>query len=408
MKFIKLLKYIIFLPVTLATLFSCQEEHLHSTVPKLVVSVKMPSGVKEDIKFAHRKVTLRSERMTYTSETNDQGVAEFTNIIPDIYNLYASWELTGDEYVAIADTLVESKPALIGGIKSKISVFSEQTIELPTNLSLKQSLLISKVYASGTRDINNARYDADVYVEIFNNSDEIQYLDSIYLMLVEGDSPMAFPASLNPSTLHARQVYRFPGTGKDYKILPGKSVVIANSARNHTFVAPTSVDLQNADFEFKGTKYPNNDNIPGMIQVYSAYIAIREINLQRGGINSLCLISTRDNVSNYPIDYPPGKTSGNMFMRLPSNEVFDGVEILTYKTTGVDMNSKRLQSFIDAGYMTISSSGGLNHESIERKVDIRKTTADRVYLIDTNNSQNDMINLTDPTPRKYDKALLLQ
>ena len=404
----KLLKYIILLPILVAMFFSCQPENLHSTVSKLVVSVKMPSGIKEEIKFAHRTVTLRSERMTYTIETNDEGVAEFKDIVPDIYNVYASWELTGDEYVAIADTLVESKAALIGGIKSKMYVFSEQTIELPTDLSLKQSLLISKVYASGTRDINNARYDADVYVEIFNNSDEIQYMDSIYLMLVEGDSPMAFPASLNPTTLHGRQVYRFPGTGKDYKVLPGKSIVIANSARNHTFVAPTSVDLQNADFEFKGTKYPNNDNVPGMIQVYSAYIAIREINLQRGGINSVCLISTKDNMSSYPIDYPPGKTSGNMFMRLPSNEVFDGVEILTYKTTGVDMNSKRLQHFIDAGYMTISAAGGLNHESIERKVDTHKSTANRVYLIDTNNSQNDMINLTDPTPRKYDKTLLNQ
>ena len=408
MKLFKLLKYFIILYVSLAMFISCQQENLHSKVSKCVVSVIMPSGIKKEIKFAHRIVTLRSDRITYTGETNDEGVAEFTDIIPDIYNVYASWELSGDEYVAIADTLVESKPALIGGVKSKMSVFSEQSIELPTNLSLKQSLLISKVYASGTRDINNARYDADVYVEIFNNSDEIQYMDSIYLMLVEGDSPMAFPASLNPTALHARQVYRFPGTGKDYKVMPGKSIVIANSARNHTFVAPTSVDLQNADFEFKGTKYPNNDNIPGMIQVYSAYIAIREINLQRGGINSLCLISTKDNVSNYPIDYPPGKTSGNMFMRLPSSVVFDGVEILSYRTTGIDPNSKRLQNFIDAGYMNISSISGLNHESIERKVDTRKSTADRVYLIDTNNSQNDMINLTDPTPRKYDKALLNQ
>jgi hypothetical protein len=404
MKSIKFLIYFLIF----GFLASCQEETIHIPISKIVVTVTMPDGIKPELKFAKRLVTLRSERMIYTATTDDNGKAEFADIIPDIYNLYASWELSGQEYVQMADTIVENKAALISGIKSKMMVFSEINIELNTDLSIKQSLLISKVYASGTRDINNARYEADPYVEIFNNSDEDQYVDGLYLALVEGDSPMGFPASLNPATLHARQVYRFPGNGTDYKILPGKSIIIANSARNHTFIAPTSVDLQNSDFEFKGVKYPNNDNVIGMIQIYTAYIAIKEINLQRGGVNSLCLFSTTDNVANYPLDYIPGKTSGNMFMRLPNTSVMDGVEILTYKTTGVDINAKRLQHFIDAGYMTISATGGLNHESVERKIDTQKSIGGRIYLIDTNNSQNDLINLTDPTPKKYDKPLLNQ
>jgi hypothetical protein len=404
MKSIKFLIYFLIF----GFLASCQEETIHIPISKIVVTVTMPDGIKPELKFAKRLVTLRSERMIYTATTDDNGKAEFADIIPDIYNLYASWELSGQEYVQMADTIVENKAALISGIKSKMMVFSEINIELNTDLSIKQSLLISKVYASGTRDINNARYEADPYVEIFNNSDEDQYVDGLYLALVEGDSPMGFPASLNPATLHARQVYRFPGNGTDYKILPGKSIIIANSARNHTFIAPTSVDLQNSDFEFKGVKYPNNDNVIGMIQIYTAYIAIKEINLQRGGVNSLCLFSTTDNVANYPLDYIPGKTSGNMFMRLPNTNVMDGIEILTYKTTGVDINAKRLQHFIDAGYMTISATGGLNHESVERKIDTQKSIGGRIYLIDTNNSQNDLINLTDPTPKKYDKPLLNQ
>lgn len=405
MKFTDLLKYIYFI-FTLTLIISCQDEPGPIPISKVVVNVKMPDGIKDSIKYAGRLVTLRSERMIYTAETNAEGTAEFNNIIPDIYNIYSSWELTGDKYVEIADTIVENKSALISVIKSKVMVFSGIILDLTSDLSLKQSLLISKVYASGTRDINNAVYNADQYVEIFNNSDEDQYVDGLYLALVEGDSPMGFPASLNPSTLHARQVYRFPGNGTDYKILPGKSVIIANSARNHTFVAPTSVNLQDADFEFKGTKYPNNDNVTAMIQIYSAYIAIKEINLQPGGVNSMFLFSTKDNVANYKLEYIPGKTSGNMFMQIPVKQIFDGIELLRYRTTGVDVNSKRLQHFIDAGYMTISSTGGLNHESIERKVDTKKINSGRVYLIDTNNSQNDLINITDPTPKKYDKVML--
>ncbi len=403
-------KVIIYLNIILFGLLAsaCLEEQSNTTVSQVLVSVKMPENIKEEFKFASHFVTLRSDRMLYTSLTNEKGEAVFNNIIPDIYNVYTSWDLNGEQYFQMSDSIVENRPALISGIKSKVKIFSDSNIGIETLLSVKQSLLISKVYASGTRDINNAAYRADSYIEIFNNSDEVQYIDGVYLALVEGDSPIGFPAALFPTTIHARQIYRFPGKGSDYSIQPGASIVVANSAKNHILGAPTSVDLQNADFEFKGIRFPNNDKVPAMTQVYTSYLAIKEINLQSGGVNSVCLFKSIEDLTKYSIVYPPGKTSGNMFITIPAKEVFDGIEILGFKTTGVDMNSKRLQSFIDAGYKTISSTGGLNHESIERKVDTKRSTSERKYLVDTNNSQNDAISSDDPTPKRYDKALLLQ
>lgn len=392
----------------LFSVVACQPETKLMPIAKFVVSVRMPAELKDTLKFAHKMVTLRSQRLVYTAETNKEGVAEFRDLVPDIYNVYASWDLSGDEYVDMADSLVENKPALISGITSNITIFSEDSIHLQTLLSVKQSLLISKVYASGTRDNNNLKYIADQYVEVFNNSDETQYMDGIYMALVEGDSPIGFPAALFPTTLHARQIYRFPGNGTQYPVLPGKSVVICNSARNHSNIAPTSVNLQNADFEFKSLNYPNSDAIPGMILVHTSYAGIREINLQTGGVNSICLFATTDDVSAYPIEYKPGSTSGNRFMRFTAEDVVDGVEILKYKSTGVDVNSKRFQSFIDAAYITLTNSGGLNHESTERKVDTQRSTATRVYLKDTNNSQSDFVVVSEPTPKNYDKPLLLQ
>ena len=94
-------------------------------------------------------------------------------------------------------------------------------------------------------------------------------------------------------------------------------------------------------------------------------------------------------------------------MRIPANLIFDGVETLRNKVnTGPDVNTKRLQQFIDAGYMNITATSGYTNESIERRVDKLKSNGGRVYLIDTNNSTNDMRTVTDPTPGKYDKALL--
>lgn len=408
----RLLNYIIFILTVsiLPIVTSCVDEQNLTLVSEYTVQVTMPDKIKDSYLFVNKSVTLRSQRMTYTTTTDQNGLAKFSNIIPDIYDVYTSWDISGDEYVNMSDSLVENKPALISGISSSHKIFSDSLITLKTLLSVKQSLLISKVYASGTRDFNNSAYTADAYIEIFNNSDEIQYSDGIYLALVEGDSPIAFAAKDNPTDIHARQVFRFPGKGTDYPILPGKSIVACNSAIDHTANATTTVNLQNADFEFKNTlsKPINNPLVESMILIHTSYVGLNYLNLQRGGVNGICMFKTTENVGSYPLDYPPGKTSGNKFLRIPAKFVFDGVEILAYRSTGVDVNSKRLQNFIDAGYKTISSTSGYSHESTERKVDTKKSTNARIYLTDTNNSLNDMVTVTDPTQKKYDKALLLQ
>lgn len=387
-------------------LLSCETNQMN-LIPLVEVRVLMPAELKPEYTFAQKEVVLRSDRMTYTVLTDENGVARFEEIIPDIYNVYCSWNLDGDTHVEMSLEDTESRPALISAIRSKLKLFESTAFEMQTLLSIKQDLLISKVYASGTRYPDNSRYDADNYVEIFNNSDETQYVDGLFLALVEGDSPAGFPSKDNPDSIHARQLYQFPGNGTDYPVLPGRSIVIANSAANHTIAVPKSVNLLNADFEFKGTTYNNNDFVPAMRLVYTAYVSIKHLNLHRGGVNGLCLFRINDGeVEKLPIVYVPGKTSGNMFIRIPARKVFDGVEILSFRTTGVDTNLKRLQSFIDAGYTNISSTGGSNNESMERKVDKERSNVGRIYLVDTNNSQNDFGTTTVPTPRDYSKPEL--
>lgn len=398
-------KIIIIIIASIFALFSCQNNNM-DFIESIEVSVKMPTQIKAEYSFAQKEVVLRSERMTYTAISNEQGIAIFKNIIPDIYNVYCSWDIDSEEHVEMSTEIVENRPALISAIQSNVKLFESTALQLQALLSVKQNLLISKIYASGTRFENNSRYDADNYVEIFNNSDEVQYIDGIYLALVEGDSPAGFPSKDNPEYIHARQVYRFPGKGTDFPVEPGKSIVIANSAYNHTTDVPRSVNLENANFEFKGTLYNNNNFVEAMQLIYTAYVNIRHINLHRGGVNGLCLFATDDNVSEYPTVYVPGKTSGNMFMRIPARSVFDGVEVMSYRVTGVDVNLKRLQNFIDAGFTNISSTGGSNNESMERKVDTARSNEDRVYLTDTNNSQKDFVVIDKPTPRDYSKELL--
>ena len=129
---------------------------------------------------------------------------------------------------------------------------------------------------------------------------------------------------------------------------------------------------------------------------------IQTLNLLNGGPNAVVLFETDEDVLSWPEVYQRGKTSGEMFRRIHKSVVIDGVECLKKPAqTDPDVNTKRLQSDIDAGYAVITSVNGYNHESIERKVS--RVEGGRVYLVDTNNSSADFVICTDPTPRNYEK-----
>ncbi|MBQ3659899.1 MAG: DUF4876 domain-containing protein, partial [Bacteroidales bacterium] len=237
------------------------------------------------------------------------------------------------------------------------------------------------------------------------NSDEVIYVDGRYLALTESVSTLAYPASENPDYIYMRQICRFPGSGTDYPVNPGQSVVVAaRSARNHTESAATSIDLSGADFEVKLTEGSGNPDVP-MMEIISNSTTTAYFNLISGGPNGVVLFETDEDVQSWPEVYQKGKTSGEKFRQVPKTVVTDGVECLKKPAQSApDVNSKRLQDDIDAGYIVINTVNGYNHESVERKVS--RFEGGRYYLIDTNNSSADFAVCTDPTPRKYDKQEL--
>lgn len=381
--------------VFVLSFLSCVDQTPQVPIGEFSIRITMPRDFGDSVHYANQTVMLRGNRMNYSAVTDSLGKVVFKNVIPGIYDISTHQKLT-NEVSLVGDTL-------------QFGLFKVDSLVIRVNKSINENLIISKVYASGTKDINNKNYVADRYIEIFNNSDETQYIDStIYLGYVEAESVIAYPAASNPGYVFARQIFRFPVKGKGLAVAPGSSVVITNSAIDHTQFSPNSVNLQYADFEAKNTTYSNNPSVPGMELIYSAFPALIYMNLINGGDNGVFLIKTNENVKNFPIYYIPGKETGNRYMGIPIELVFDGVETLkNYVTTGPKPNSKRLQSFVDAGYMFITALSGYTHESIERRVDKSKPMTNRYYLMDTNNSSNDFRTVTDPTPRKYDKSLLL-
>ena len=396
------MKRILYATLILAAL-SCTREAPRTTDPFLL-EFKMPVECKSAAQYKGQRVFIKGN-LSYQFETDAAGMVTVSDLVPGIYDIITNWEMSGKEYKALLKNPegVDDKARVIVGVSlMNQRIFQAQDMVIDLSAAVVKGLMISKIYYSGTKDQMDRNYATDSYVEIFNNSDEIMYIDGKYLGLAESVSPAAYPANENPDSIYLRQICKFPGAGSEHPIQPGGSIVIAaKSARNHQESALNTVDLSHADFEVKVMEGSGNPDVP-MLPIISNSTKIQTLNLISGGPNAVVLFETDEDVLSWPEVYQRGKTSGEMFRRIHKSVVIDGVECLKKPAqTDPDVNTKRLQAEIDAGYITITAINGNNHESVDRKVS--RYENGRYYLTDTNNTSADFVVCTDPTPQKYDK-----
>ena len=396
------MKRILFATLILAAL-SCTREAPRPT-EAFLLEFRMPEECKPAAQYKNQRVFIQGD-ISYEFETDVAGMVTVEALVPGIYDIITNWEMSGREYKALLKDpeAVDDKARVIVGVSlMNQRIFSAQDMVIDLSAAVVKGLMISKVYYSGTKDQMDRNYGTDSYIEIFNNSDEVVYIDGKYLGLAESVSPAAYPANENPDSIYMRQICKFPGDGADYPVQPGGSIVVAaRSARNHQESALNTVDLSHADFEVKVMEGSGNPDVP-MLPIISNSTKIQTLNLLSGGPNAVVLFETDEDVLSWPEVYQRGKTSGEMFRRIHKSVVIDGVECLKkLAQTDPDVNTKRLQQEIDAGYVTITAINGNNHESVDRKVS--RYENGRYYLTDTNNSSADFVVCTDPTPRKYDK-----
>ena len=392
----------------MALALSCTREAPKPNAPFLL-EFRMPEECRADAQYKNQRVFIKGS-LSYEFETDVAGMVTVDALVPGIYDIITNWEMSGKQYKTLLKdpaASVDDKARVILGVSlMNQRLFEARDMVIDLSAAVVKGLMVSKVYYAGTKDLMGRNYGADSYVEIFNNSDEVLFIDGKYLGLAESVSPAAYPAHENPDSIYLRQICRFPGNGSEYPVLPGGSIVVAaKSARNHQESADNSVDLSHADFEVKAIEGSGNPDVP-MLPIISNSTKIQTLNLINGGLNAVVLFETDEDVLSWPEVYQRGKTSGEMFRRIHKSVVIDGVECLKKPAqTDPDVNTKRLQPDIDAGYITITAVNGYNHESVERKVS--RYENGRYYLTDTNNSSADFVVCTDPTPRKYDKEGLL-
>lgn len=354
-------------------------------------------------------LTVASQRITATTDAD--GVAAFRGLVPDAYDISCSWSVTAADYRALThDDQVVSGATVSGSLHQRLVSTDGETITLPTTLSIDRDILIGKVFYAGSKDLNNRTYMAGKYVELYNQGDDSTDVSGLYIGLVEAESTQAYTLE-NISQAYAdsvvllKQVFRIPAD-KPHRVAPGGTVLLVNSAIDHTVNDTLESNLTDADFEAKDQsgRFQNNPATPPLELVYTMYPSVSNMNLVQSGPCAVVIFRTDDDVSAWPRTYAYGKSSGNQWLLCPRRLVIDGVECLrlTNKTPAVDVGTKRLPPDIDAGYAVISAVSGWNGEVVCRRT-AKITDKGQRILTDTNNSSNDFHASAKIKPREYDQ-----
>ncbi|MDE5886949.1 MAG: DUF4876 domain-containing protein [Muribaculaceae bacterium] len=374
----------------------------------LTVNVQLPSELQtkaSETQPASLYVTAFNTSTSQSSVAPVNGNSAALELIPGTYNITVSGELESYN---------------INGVKTGVDVFSNKSVTIDLIATVPSTLVFKEVYFSGV----NAYYFQDAFYEIYNNTDEVQYLDGVIMGIVDfGFAPSSSDKSLNsvwmadgkyidgkyPLTSH---VQCFPGSGQEYPIQPRTSIVVAANPMNHTARVlaegddPSPVDLTNADWQLyvdltgfiTDTKF---EGVPNMTNIWKTWgremmpatdgqpIILAKL---PAGVDPVAYAADASSVA--PV---PGGTN-NCFM-IPVDCVLDAIDIVNADPAD---HVKRIEAKDDAGMTWVSGanggSGSYTGKSLRRKV-AGFTIDGKAILKDTNNSTNDFVTGgSTPTP----------
>lgn len=283
-----------------------------------------------------------------------------------------------------------------------------------------QHLLFKEIYYTGNIDrLNRYPYDIDTYIILLNPTEQTLYLDGLSL-IISSFSSMGIPEfgqkqNLLHAYLNTQQIRQFPGSGHDFPIPPGGTVLLTACAIDHrkartdptdptveTEGNPYSIDLSHADFEWLTPQQmqeeepayllTDNPNIPNMLS-YSIHTPKGEQVDRPFSINSklslIALVKLEKPLTNLSNEdfwefYLRGAGRG-IGVKIANAQVIDAVNICNNEEYLAPICS----ASIDAGYV-----GAIAHRKQPRKHYARKAIMRKhngLHWVDTNDSSVDFL-----------------
>lgn len=303
----------------------------------------------------------------------------------------------GDYKVSVNGSISSAKKA-VGA--AEVSLYEDQTITVELAVASASPIIIKAVqYTPGKMAYIQPL--SDTWIELVNNSDEVQYLDQIILMGGMGRQTKANAWQANGmANLYGGNcqspVYAFPGNGTDYPLQPGESVVIANAPMNHTAQGEgfeNCADLSKANWEFYGSynaKDTDYEGVPNMELVVAFFTS--QLNWGQNffgwagliaklpeGVTPAQYAANTENVMT-----TPGTTSTLQYLMIPSEYVLDAIDVWE---ADAEQHYPTFLPVDDAeGVLGPAAWSG---QGVRRKV--TKIENGRAYYKDTNKSSADFV-----------------
>ncbi|UKB80752.1 DUF4876 domain-containing protein [Chryseobacterium sp. MEBOG07] len=377
-----------------------------------------------------------------TGKTDANGDLKLSAMLPGTYSLQAELQLKKKEYEQQIGEETSYEIVHFGGFDEKVTINSNTSSKLVRITSGNLGDLVIKQYYYAGSDTKLGANFRDQFIEVHNNSDQTIYADGLYLVFLEGNTnnnvtnytlsngqydwskTAGGGSAANTDYVYSNILIKIPGNGSQYPILPGKSIIVAQTAINHkmpfddingTGVAiqdpSKTVDLSHADFEtYMGDYNLSNGKKPFLWDIQNIMVPDMQVSYWSIASNDLILNvtsmlglgilrATDAEVASWKKVAAPKAPTGTLFLQIPKNYIIDGIDI-------TDKEQKAPKDFpadIDASRTFIVNSTGLAEGTFTGLSVIRKTKEiinGRVVLQDTNNSANDFVTIK-ANPRGY-------
>ncbi|GAA3969735.1 DUF4876 domain-containing protein [Pedobacter ginsengiterrae] len=432
--------------VIIGLMFGCKKNNQPDVLPT-DLNVKVTFDLANSgYTFPISNITVRIKSLTsgrfLSIATNDKGLGKFNNLPAGRYDVDVSYTVSAADYTSITG-IITTKPVTFNAAEKNKLVNKDNSAELTLNLKagVIGTWLVKQVYYAGSDRTLGALY-RDQFIEIYNNTNEIMYADSLYITEIWGrqsstnttynlqaNGQYDWSKSLNmistngdPNTdfIYAKTLCMIPGNGKTHPVNPGESIVLAQTALNHKspFVGTDgvtisvrspelTVDLSKADFEaYYGSFLTkpldsdiDNPLVPNVeILSYTGTDMILD-NTGRTGI-AIFKVDGTQIVKNWPMYNEPSKTTpsstARKYYQIPSKYIIDAMEIQPNVASA--RLPKKLGADLDAGFAFVPK-GAYTSQSVIRKTE--KVENGRVILKDSNNSTEDFDFLDIALPRAF-------
>ncbi|MBQ9463250.1 MAG: DUF4876 domain-containing protein [Bacteroidales bacterium] len=264
------------------------------------------------------------------------------------------------------------------------------------------ALLFKEIHynASMVTGSATARYLKDTFFEIYNNSEVTVYADGLCIGDPLSCQVYDFSASIeNPEkyVFIGTYIWQVPGSGTDFPVAPGESIIIAASAIDHSKTANT-LDLSTAEFETICDKYKDKG---GQVDANAINMILTCTIRENGLANQFGKFTDSAWVIFFPSQpfhddghYLLSNHANNYGQEVLKSDILDAIDLLKTDNPA----DKRLETELDAGWIRCTTTGG--NQSVVRK--IAETTAEgRIILQDTNNTTEDFEVNDTPQIRRY-------